>query len=120
MYTETTDRNKQLVNNSCSVRGQRQRDWVGQEQRHSERQTDGERETDLCYCCPAGEEDSGGSWRPGRDLLLASCWLCVCVRATVTENGWCTEARADSNEIFSRTKQMHLFSLLEEFANVHI
>lgn len=74
----------------------------------------------------------GGLGRPGGDLQLAPCWLCVCVcvcvlcvcvfglTATVTENAWCAEAHAGSHEVFNRTKQMHLFSQLEEFANVHI
>lgn len=61
--------------------------------------------------------------RPGRELQFAKACVCVCVLgrcATVTEDAWCAQTIAGSHEVSNRTKQMCLFSYLQEFANVQI
>ncbi len=86
------------------------------------------RDTDPNSSCPAAERIGGiGEAQRGPPVgtILAVCvCVCVCVffrlTATVTENAWCAEVHAGSYEVFNRTKQMHLFSQLKEFANVHI
>lgn len=56
----------------------------------------------------------GGQWGPA-----VGC-VCVWTDCPMTENAWCAEAHAGSHKVFYRTKQTHLFSQLQEFANVHI
>lgn len=73
-------------------------------------------ESDTSNSCPAGEKTgSTGGWSVG-----TSSWLCVWTDCPMTENAWCAEAHAGSHKVFYRTKQTHLFSQLQEFANVHI
>lgn len=107
--------------------GADQQQWGQRQTRAGETQ----RQTDPSCGGPAGERIGGigeARWGPAVGSTQApsvSVILCDCVcvfelTATVTENAWCAEAHAVSHEVFSRTKQMHLFSQLKEFANVHI
>lgn len=92
--------------------------------REKQKQTEGRRGTERLIPALAVQlgRGLGGIGEARRGPAIGS-MLAVCVSrltTTVTENAWCAEAHAGSHEVYNRTKQMHLFSQFEEFANVHI